>query len=158
MARYIAGNPLRHTTVFAAVDGEEMGLRGARAFVEAGWPENIVLNVNLDMVSRSDSLFFIAGPYHYPHLRPILEPLEGRGPLVLRFGHDQPDVEGVDDWSRSSDHAAFHAREIPWVYFSVEDHDDYHRPTDEFERIDPGFFLNALRTVFAGVMLLDGGI
>ena len=33
MARYLARNPLRHTVVFAALDAEEMGLRGARAFV-----------------------------------------------------------------------------------------------------------------------------
>ena len=158
MARYFAEHPLKHTAVFAAVDAEEMGLRGARAFVEKGWPEDIVLNVNLDMVSRSDSLLFIVGTYHYPHLRPILEPVQGRGPVVLRFGHDEPDVEGMDDWTWSSDQGAFQAQGIQWVYFGVEDHDDYHRPTDEFERIDPTFFLNAIRTVFAGVLALDEGL
>jgi Zn-dependent M28 family amino/carboxypeptidase len=158
LARYFAVFPAQHTLVFAAVDAEEMGLRGARAFVEAGWPESISLNVNLDMVARSDSLLFAAGTSHYPELRPILETVQPRPPVVLRFGHDQRGIEGVDDWTGSSDHAAFHSRGIPFVYFGVEDHPDYHRASDEFEKVDPGFFLNAIRTVLAGVLALDQGL
>lgn len=158
MARYLARRPLRHTVVFAALDGEEVGLRGARAFVDAKWPEDIVLNVNMDMMARSDSLLFAAGTFHYPQLRPILEAVEARPPVVLRFGHDEPGVEGVQDWTGSSDHGPFHAEGIPFVYFGVEDHEDYHRPTDDFERVDPAFFLNAVRTVLAGVIALDEGL
>lgn len=155
MARYFARNQPRHTLVFAAVDAEEMGIRGSRAFVEAGWPEKIVLNVNLDMVARSDSTLFAAGPYHYPRLKPVLEAVPSRPPVVLRFGHDEPDVEGVQDWTRSSDHGAFHSDGIPFVYFGVEDHPDYHRPSDEIEKVDPRFFLNAIRTVLAAVLAFD---
>jgi Zn-dependent M28 family amino/carboxypeptidase len=155
LARYFAAFPARHTLVFAAVDAEEMGLRGARALLESGWPDTIALNVNLDMVARSDSLLFAAGTSHYPQLRPILETVQPRAPVVLRFGHDQRGVEGVDDWTGSSDHAAFHSRGIPFVYFGVEDHPDHHRPSDEFDTVDPRFFLNAIRTVLAGVLALD---
>ncbi len=158
MARYFVHNPPRHTMVFVAMDAEEMGLRGSRAFVEAGWPEEMVLNVNLDMLARSDSLLFAAGPYHYPRLLTILDTVRGRPPVVLRFGHDQPGVEGMQDWTRSSDHAPFHAEGIPFVYFGVEDHPDYHRPSDEFERVDPAFYLNAIRTVLAGLLALDQGL
>ena len=158
MARFFVLHPPRHTMVFAALDAEEVGSRGAQAFVDAGWPEKMVLNVNLDMVSRSDSLLFAAGPFHYPQLRPILETVEGRPPVVLRFGHDQPGVEGVQNWTGSSDHRAFHAEGIPFVYFGVEDHADYHRPSDEFEAVDPAFFLNATRTILAAVLALDEGL
>ena len=158
MARYFVQNPPRHTMVFAAVDAEEMGSPGARDFMGKGWPESIILNVNLDMVARSDSVLFAAGPYHYPHLRPLLEAVRPRPPVVLRFGHDQPGVEGVQDWTRSSDHSVFHQEGIPFVYFGVEDHADYHRPSDEFERVDPAFFINAIRTILAGVLALDQGL
>jgi Zn-dependent M28 family amino/carboxypeptidase len=158
MARYFVQNPPRHAMVFAAVDAEEMGLRGSQAFVDAGWPEKIVLNVNLDMVARSDSLLFAAGPFHYPQLRPILEEVRGRPPVALRFGHDEPGVEGVQNWTGSSDHRAFHQKGIPFVYFGVEDHADYHRSSDEFELVDPAFFLNAVRTVLASVLALDEGL
>jgi hypothetical protein len=158
MARYFTQNPPRHTMVFAAVDAEEMGLRGSQAFVDAGWPDTIVLNVNLDMLARSDSLLFAAGTYHYPQLLPILETVQGRPPVVLRFGHDRPGIPGLQDWTRSSDHRAFHAEGIPFVYFGVEDHADYHRASDEFDRIDPQFYLNSIRTVMAAVLALDEGL
>jgi hypothetical protein len=155
LARYLVRNPPRHKMVFAALDGEEMGLRGARAFLASGWPGDVVLNVNLDMVSRSDSLLFAAGPSHHPRLRPILENVAGRPPVVLRLGHDRPGVPGVGDWTRSSDHAVFHEAGIPFVYFGVEGHADNHRPSDEFERVDPLFFVSAVKTVLAGVLALD---
>jgi len=155
MARYFARYPPRHTMVFAAVDAEEMGLRGSRFFVEAGWPEEMALNVNLDMVARSDSLLFAAGTSHYPHLRPILEGVESRPPVRIRFGHDRAGVPGEQDWTRSSDHRPFHDKQIPFVYFGVEDHPDYHRASDEFERIDPRFFLNAVRTILDSVLAFD---
>ena len=158
MARYLARNPLRHTVVLAAVDGEEMGLRGARAFVAAGWPEDMVLNVNMDMISRSDSLLFAVGTAHYPQLKPILETVQARPPVQMRFGHDVRGVEGVQDWTGSSDQGAFHDAGIPFIYFGVEDHDDYHQPTDDFERIDPAFYINAVRTVLAGVLAMDEGL
>ncbi len=155
LARYFVAHPLRHTMVLAALDAEEMGLVGAREFVGKGWPPEIVLNVNLDMISRSDSLLFAAGTYHYPQLRPILEEVQARPPVVLRFGYDQPGVEGMGDWTGSSDHRAFHERGIPFIYFGVEDHEDYHRPTDVFEKIDPAFYLNVVRTILAAVLALD---
>jgi Zn-dependent M28 family amino/carboxypeptidase len=155
LARYFMAHPPRHTMVFAALDAEEMGLRGARHFVEVGWPGEIVLNVNLDMVARSDSLLFAAGPYHYPELRPILEQVQIWPPVVIAFGHDQPGVEGMQDWTNSSDHQPFHAKGIPFVYFGVEDHPDYHRASDEFEAIDPAFFLNSVRTILAAVLAFD---
>jgi len=158
MARYFAAHQPRHTMVFAAVDGEEMGSPGAREFMEKGWPERIVLNVNLDMVSRSDSLLFAAGPFHYPQLRTVLETVSARRPVVIRFGHDQRGIEGMDDWTGSSDHRVFHQAGIPFVYFGVEDHPDYHRPSDEFEKVDPGFYLNAIRTILASVLALDLGL
>jgi len=154
-ARYFVQHPPRHTMVFAAVDSEESGLRGSRAFVEEGWPEQIVLNVNLDMVARSDSLLFAAGTYHYPFLLPILQGVRPRPPVVLRFAHDRPGVPGMQDWTNSSDHRSFHRLGIPFIYFGVEDHPDYHRPSDEFERVNPGFFLNAVRTILAAVLALD---
>jgi Zn-dependent M28 family amino/carboxypeptidase len=158
MARYVVRNPLRHSVIFAAVDAEEMGLRGARAFVAAGWPEEMVLNVNMDMISRSDSLLFAVGTSHYPHLKPILEGVADRPPVQVRYGHDERGVEGVQDWTGSSDQGAFHDQGIPFVYFGVEDHPDYHQPTDDFDLIDPAFYINAIRTVLASTLALDAAL
>ena len=41
------------------------------------------------------------------------------------------------DWTSQSDHYAFHLKKIPFIYFGVEDHADYHKPSDTFDKIDP---------------------
>ena len=72
LAAYCQKTPFRQSIVFAAFDAEERGLQGARAFlVKPPVPKDrIGLNVNLDMVSRSDKReIFIAGTYHYPDLK-----------------------------------------------------------------------------------------
>ena len=43
-----------------------------------------------------------------------------------------------------SDQGAFHMGGIPFLYLGVEDHEHYHQTTDEFETIDPDFFLGAV--------------
>jgi Zn-dependent M28 family amino/carboxypeptidase len=75
----------------------------------------------------------------------------------LLFGHDKPAAlaGGVDDWTTQSDHGAFHAAGIPFVYFGVEDHADYHRPTDTPEKIDATFLRHAAETILDAVITLD---
>jgi acetylornithine deacetylase/succinyl-diaminopimelate desuccinylase-like protein len=157
LARYLAEHPLGHSVILAALDAEEVGSQGAGALV-ADPPvpiESIRLNVNLDMVARTGGVLWAAGAYHEPGLRPILEEVAARSPVELRLGHDEPGVAGVEDWSGSSDHRAFHAVGIPFVYFGVEDHPDYHRPSDDFERVDVREYLDAVRTVTLALRALD---
>lgn len=160
IARHVAANPLQHTVIFAAVDAEEMGLQGARAFVrEPPLPASrIGLNVNLDMVSHSDSLLFVAGTYHYPFLKSYLESVQPHSPVVLRLGHDSPDLPSGDDWTLSSDHAPFHQAGIPFVYFGVEDHPNYHQPTDDAPTINPVFFAGSASTIFNVLTTLDANL
>ncbi len=161
IARALADSRPRHTIVFAALDAEEMGLRGARAFVDdppvalAG----IALNVNLDMVGRNEAgELWVAGTSHTPPLLPLVERTAATAPVRLRVGHDRPGVAGQDDWTSASDHGAFHARGIPFLYFGVEDHADYHRESDEFAAIDADFHLRAVRTIAEIVFALDAGL
>ncbi len=155
-ARHFSENPPAHSMVFAAVDAEELGLRGARAFLEdAPIPtENLILNVNMDMISRSDSTLFAVGTHHYPWIKPIIEKVVPTTPVVLAFGHDIPGT-GSDDWTSASDHGPFHAAGIPFVYFGVEDHPDYHQPTDDFDKVDPDFYLASVQTILAAIDALD---
>jgi len=157
LARALVGVPLRHTLVFAAWDAEESGLRGARAFVaQPPIPlEAVSVNLNLDMVARTAGVLWAGGAYHAPALRPILEGVAVRSPVTLRLGHDRPDAPEGDDWTRQSDHFAFHEAGIPWVYLGVEDHPNYHHPTDDFERIVPSEYMNALRAALLTLLALD---
>src|SRR5690606_8288364 len=103
-------------------------------------------------------LLWAGGASHTPALRPILERVAARAPVTLRLGHDRPGAPEGDDWTQLSDHAAFHGRGIPFVYFGVEDHPDYHRPTDDVERIVPEEFVAAVQTILIGLRELDGAL
>ena len=95
------------------------------------------------MVSRNDrNEIFAAGTYHTPSLKPIVEDVQRRSKVTIRFGHDRPMGPGnpAEDWTLQSDHGVFHQAGIPFLYFGVEDHPDYHKPTDTADKIDPRFF------------------
>lgn len=157
IARALQREPLRHSLLVAAFDAEEEGLRGARAFVaDPPVPLGaIALDLNLDMVARTDGVLWAAGAHHTPALRPVLEHVAAEAPLDLRLGHDAPNAPEGDDWTDASDHGPFHAVGKPFVYLGVEDHPDYHRPTDDFENIDPGEYMDALRTALLTLLALD---
>jgi len=157
LARTCQQTPFRHTLVFVAFDAEEQGLRGARAFVAAPpLPrQRIALNLNLDMVSRGDKgELYAAGTRHYPQLRRLLEPVAARASVTLLFGHDAPGT-GREDWTNQSDHGVFHEVGIPFVYFGVEDHADYHQPSDTANKVHAGFFGRVAYTILDALTTLD---
>lgn len=157
LAEYFSKNRPQHGIMFVALDAEEMGLRGARALVsDFPYPlEQIQLNLNMDMLSRSDkNELYVSGTHYYPQFKTILEPIAKGSTPKLLFGHDIPD-SGRDDWTRSSDHGAFFEKKVPHLYFGVEDHVDYHKPSDEFENIQPQFYINAVNLVLKSLLALD---
>jgi Zn-dependent M28 family amino/carboxypeptidase len=158
MARYFRANRPSSSILFVALDAEESGLRGARAFVDSPpVPRDaMVLNLNMDMVSHSDrGELYAAGATPYPFLRPYLDSVAARAPIRLLQGHDRPVPTPQDDWTMQSDQGVFHRAGIPFVYFGVEDHPDYHRPSDEVRTITPEFFVGAVRTITDALRTLD---
>src|SRR5690554_2843529 len=156
IASYYSDKKPRHTLIFVSFDAEEMGLRGARYFVDnPPVPlENIVLNINMDMISRNDQNRLVAsGTYHHPQLIPAID--RTHNPLItLIKGYDVPGT-GRDDWTMQSDQGAFFRKDIPFIYFGVEDHPDYHTPRDTFENIQPAFFYQATTLILDVIKDLD---
>lgn len=159
VARALKAAPPRHAVVLAALDAEEGGLNGARAFVAGPTPgvdlSRVGLNVNFDMISKNTkNELYAAGAYHTPLLEAPLKRVAARAPVSLLLGHDRPEL-GQGDWTLQSDHAAFHQAGVPFVYLGVEDHPEYHRPTDDFETVPQDFFLRAVDTAILVVRELD---
>lgn len=157
IAKYFSKKKPDHSLIFVAFDAEEKGLQGARHFV-ANLPvakDSIVLNVNMDMVSRSDkNELYAAGLIHYSQFTNVIEKVKKKARVSLMRGHDVPGT-GREDWTNQSDHAAFHREKIPFIYFGVEDHKDYHRPTDDFVNIQPDFYVRAVETVLSVIREID---
>ncbi|HUU35870.1 MAG TPA: M28 family peptidase [Vicinamibacterales bacterium] len=148
--------PFTHPLLLVAFDAEERGLQGARAFL-ANPPvpaARLALDVNFDMVGRGDrGEIYVAGPGRWPRLLPLLTPAVRQPGITVTFGHDTGG--GHDDWTSQSDHGVFHDAGIPFVYFGVEDHADYHQPTDTADKIATAFLDHVAAVVFASLTALD---
>jgi len=156
IADYFKDKTPKHTLVFATVDAEESGMLGSAHLVK-NFPlgkENIVLNINMDMIAHNDkNELYACGLYHYPKLK---EPLtKVNSTLNLLSGHDNPTNKTQDNWTNSSDHRSFHNEKIPFIYFGVEDHKDYHKDSDTFENINQEFYIKAVKLIIQAVEHYD---
>jgi Zn-dependent M28 family amino/carboxypeptidase len=158
VAEAFKAHPPRHDVILAVVDAEEGGLRGAHAFV-ANPPvplSTIALNINFDMLSKNPkNELYASGAAAFPALKPILDKVAATAPVSLKLGHDT-DADGAqNNWTTQSDHYAFAAKGMPWVYFGVEDHPEYHKSTDDFATIPQDFFKRSVATVVAASLALE---
>lgn len=155
MMEYFKQSKPTHTLVFAALDAEEGGLNGAVALAEDSLFINKVnININMDMIAQNqNNELYAVGTYHFPELKPVLEGVTTEG-ISLLFGHDRPE-DGNQDWTYASDHGAFFKKGVPFIYFGVEDHEHYHRPTDEFETIPQEFYKNSVQVILNATIALD---
>ncbi len=125
----------RRSLVFITVSGEEKGLLGSGWYAEhPTFPlDQTVANLNLDMVGRNWADTIVA----------IGKEESSLGPLVDRIAAEHPelDMAVIDDiWPEEgfysrSDHYNFARRGVPILFFFNGTHDDYHRPSDEPDKI-----------------------
>ncbi|MFI5311370.1 MAG: M28 family peptidase [Gemmatimonadales bacterium] len=156
IAQWVKDHPPENSVLFALFDGEEAGDIGSKAFVDHPPValERIIANVNLDMVGRNvRGELYASGATPWPVMRPLLDSVAAVAPVKLLLGHDGG--FGQDNWINQSDQGSFHAKKIPFVYFGVEDHPDYHKPSDDLAHVQPGFFFHAVQTVAEFVTRLD---
>ena len=144
-----------HTLVFAFFDAGELDWQGSNYFV-SNMPfslDRVLVNINLDMISHNDKgELYAAGTFKTPQLKSYLTHTQPNVKIML--GHDNPEFN-VDDWTNQSDQGAFAAKNIPFLYFGVEDHKDYHKASDEFENINQEFFIDAAEAILEIVDNLD---
>jgi hypothetical protein len=137
--------PLRRTLVFAAFTGEEMGLLGS-SHLASNPPvplETVQAMVNMDMVGRPrDKTLTIGGVATSPAFGPILDAVEALSPLT--FSHSRSGFG-------ASDHTSFYVKDVPVLFFFSGLHEDYHKPSDDWEKIDTQGITEATRVMYAVV-------
>ncbi len=143
LAQEIATRPLSHAVIIAFFDAEELGLRGSWAYVnQAGFnPGKLAFMLNLDMVGRGDKgELYASGSYHFPPFAELVQQVAAQATVpVVRIGHDRPE-QAEHDWTKQSDHYPFFSKGVPYLYFGVEDHADYHGPGDTADKIPADFY------------------
>ncbi|MCP4190267.1 MAG: M20/M25/M40 family metallo-hydrolase [Planctomycetaceae bacterium] len=132
IARRLAALPERpkRRILFIAFSAEEIGLLGSQHYTrEPRYPlSQTVAMLNLDMVGRlGDQALTIQGLDTATEFEAWLAPIAAKNQLKYqrKAGGNGP-----------SDHASFFAEQIPVMHFFSGLHRDYHRPTDDVEKID----------------------
>ena len=132
-ARLLARRPPRRSVVFVAFSGEELGLLGSAHFVDhPPLPlDSAVAMLNFDMVGRlRDDRLIVYGVATAAELPALLDSANAAaGAARLRLAP-------VGDGFGPSDHSSFYARGLPVLHFFTDLHDDYHRASDDVERLN----------------------
>jgi Zn-dependent M28 family amino/carboxypeptidase len=128
--------PMRRSVLLLWVSGEEKGLWGSGAWTrEPTLPEGYraVCNINVDMVGRNAPDKLLITPTE------ALAEYNGLTRLAESLGRLEgfPELGSADEYWQRSDHANFSRNlGIPVAFLFSGVHDDYHRPTDDVEKID----------------------
>ncbi|MEZ6006297.1 MAG: M20/M25/M40 family metallo-hydrolase [Planctomycetota bacterium] len=127
------GHRPRRSLLFIAFTGEERGLLGSQWYVDHPTVplEDTVGMVNLDMIGRSkEGRVQVGGVGTAKGLHELVEGLNKEHHLNCLW-----DPGGV----APSDSTSFFRKNLPVLFFFTLLHEDYHRPTDDVERIEfPG--------------------
>jgi len=133
LARLLKNSKLdKNNYLFIAFSGEELGLFGSKYFVENPTVSlsNINYMINMDMVGRlndSSRVLTIGGYGTSPEWSSLINTKTKKSPFVIKL-----DSSGTGP----SDHTSFYRKDIPVLFFFTGLHADYHKPTDDFDKIN----------------------
>ncbi|HEU4554109.1 MAG TPA: M28 family peptidase, partial [Chitinophaga sp.] len=137
-----AGRFHSNNFILVAFSGEELGLFGSRYFTtHAPVPmEQVNFMINMDMVGRLDAAkgLQIGGVGTSPAWGPLLQQVPAAG-IKLTY-----DSSGVGP----SDHTSFYRAHVPVLFFFTGSHADYHKPTDDVDKINYNGELSIVKYIY----------
>ena len=161
---FASGRPRpKRTIVFMCFGGEEEGLLGSNYYVNHPTAPlaNTVAMINMDMIGRmKDQKLIIGGVGTAKEWRELIgsanlkpgagaTPLQdgpvppgtpvtklSTGQLVMRDPSRIFDLTLQEDGYGPSDHSSFYSKQVPVLFFWTGTHNDYHKPSDTFDKIN----------------------
>ena len=115
--------------LFIAFSGEEMGLLGSNYFTKNATIDLSKANymLNMDMVGRlkPDSTLAVYGVGTSPLLKQVVNTSNTKFKIIEKESGTGP-----------SDHTSFYNSDIPVLHFFTGQHEDYHKPSDDSEKLN----------------------
>ena len=133
LANYFQNNKIKekYNFLFISFSGEELGLFGSKYFTEHPTIDLSKVNymINLDMIGRLD---------------PITKALAVSGTGTSAVWENEIKKLSTDDLKIKtdsagvgpSDHTSFYLKNIPVLHFFTGSHSDYHKPSDDWQKIN----------------------
>jgi hypothetical protein len=131
LARYLAQNGKKenHNFLFICFSGEELGLFGSKKYTERPSIDlgKVSFMLNMDMIGRlnEERRIMVGGVGTAPDFVPVINQV--KQDFTVRF-----DSAGIGP----SDHTSFYLKNIPVLFFFTGQHSDYHKPSDDIEKIN----------------------
>jgi hypothetical protein len=150
LARLLKQSKLKNNNyLFIAFSGEELGLFGSKYFTEHPTVDLHSVNymVNIDMIGRlNDSSHALTiGGY-------------GTSPVwgtLLNNDKNYFSVKYDSSGTGPSDYTSFYRKDIPVLFFFTGLHSDYHKPTDDYDKINYNGELQVIKYIFSLVENLN---
>jgi aminopeptidase YwaD len=141
---------LKRSVVFTFFSGEELGTLGSSYFVNnptITLTQSVAM-LNMDMIGRLENRnLTVGGSGTSPAWKDLLEKYDKDSTFVLKF---EPDGFGP------SDHSSFYGKNMPVLFFFTGTHSDYHKPSDEWTRINYDGEQKVVRYVYNIAREIDG--
>lgn len=133
LAYYFQKNKLKekYNFLFIAFSGEELGLYGSKYFTENPTIDLSAVNymINLDMIGRLD-----------PATKALAVSGTGTSAVweneIKKLSTSDLNIKTDSAGVGPSDHTSFYLKNIPVLHFFTGSHSDYHKPSDDFKKIN----------------------
>lgn len=173
-AKLLKEQPLKHSVILLFTDGEEVNLLGAKAFIaqQKKLLSNIKLNINLDMIAGSKTtkklrflsrdLSQILSTQQLDEFSQLQDYFKKNSSAHLTAGFKRVKSVGSNvnrsNWLMASDHGVFSKAGIPFIYFGVGTHKNYHSEFDDYDNINQNFYLAAINIIFQQLAHIDNAM
>ena len=151
------GKGPRRSILFMLVTAEEKGLLGSDYYTQNPvFPlENTVVDLNIDMIGRRDFKHRDSAPYVYvigadklsSELNRVSETVNKQYTNLI-FDYIYNDVNHPDRLYYRSDHWNFAKKNIPIIFYFDGIHEDYHKPSDEIDKIEFDLLTKRTQCIF----------
>ena len=138
------GNGPKRSILFLSVSGEEKGLFGSKYYTDNPvYPlKNTIADLNIDMVGRKDSLhddynyIYIIGSDKISKDLHVINEKVNNNHFGFFLDYTYNDENDPNHFYYRSDHYNFAKKGIPVIFYFSGVHEDYHKPTDDIEKIN----------------------
>jgi uncharacterized iron-regulated protein len=152
MAKYIAAKgPKSNNYLFICFSGEEKGLIGSNYYAKNPTIDLSVANymINMDMIGRlkkDERTLAVYGTGTSPMWNKILPEVKV----------DSIKIKTIESGIGPSDHTSFYLKNIPVLHFFSGFHADYHKPTDDEEKINYDGEVSIVKYILTIINMADG--
>ena len=149
LAKIFQSESLKSNILFIAFSGEENWLWGSNYFVKNSTLDLKLVNymINMDMVGllNPEKSLAIHGVGTSPSFPSVLDPINTDSLKLV------PSESGVGP----SDHTSFYLQDLPVLHFFTGQHEDYHKPSDDSDKINYEGLVQVVRYISRLVVALD---